>query len=108
VPVRGGDGFQEPDQALVERYELLAGEAGVSPADAGEFLRRSPLYGGVSDPRDLHGPALARLVERMGQQDDGPAGLLAFKAKVRDLLGDATPAPAGPDRRAATTTGKVA
>jgi hypothetical protein len=98
VPARGADGFQEPDQALVERYEALAGEAGVSPSDASEFLRRSPLYGGVADPRDLHGPALARLVERMGQQDDGPSGLLAFRAKVRDLLGD----------EPATAAGKVA
>jgi hypothetical protein len=107
VPARGADGFQEPDEALVERYEALAGAAGVSPADASEFLRRSPLYGGVADPRDLHGPALARLVERMGQRDDGPSGLLAFKAKVRDLLGDEPATPAGPDRHT-TTAGKVA
>src|SRR4051812_16902907 len=108
IPTRGAAGFQEPDETLVQQYEALVREAGVSDPDAREFLRRNPFYGGVSDPRDLHGPALARLVERMRQQDDGQSGLVAFRGKVRELLGDdaTTPAPAGPGRPA--TVGRTA
>jgi hypothetical protein len=86
MPVRGAAGWEEPDEALVERFEALVEAAGVDAADAREFLRRSPYYSGVSDPRDLHGPTLARLVERMGQGDDEASGLAAFRAKVAEVL----------------------
>jgi hypothetical protein len=88
MPVRGTAEWQQPDEGLAERFEALAEAAGVSIADAREFLHRSPLYSGVSDPRDMHGPTLARLVERMGQKDaDGTSSLAAFRAKVEEVLG---------------------
>jgi hypothetical protein len=96
MPVRGAPGFQAPDERLVQRFEALVEAAGVRQQDASEFLRRSPFYNGVADPRDLHGPTLARLVERLeGQGDDGvdgadaadgADGLAAFRAKVEDIL----------------------
>lgn len=89
MPVRGTAAWEEPDEALVEQFGALVEQAGVSPADASEFLRRSPYYGGASDPRDLHGPTLARLVERMSQQGDELSGVAAFRAKVRDMQGQA-------------------
>jgi hypothetical protein len=89
MPLPGTAGWQEPDEDLVEEFDALAEEAGVSAADAREFLRRSPYYGGASDPRELHGPTLARLVERMGQGGDGTSGLDAFRAHVRQVLGTA-------------------
>jgi hypothetical protein len=97
MPVRGTAGWEEPDEDLVERFHALVEAAGVSLADAGEFLRRSPIYSGVSEPHDLHGPVLARLCERLDQHGDGASGLTAFRAKVRDVLGDrpATTAEAG-------------
>jgi hypothetical protein len=88
MPVRGVAEWEQPDEGLVERFEALVEEAGVSLADAREFLRRSPHYSGVSDPQEMHGPALARLVERMGQKGaDGTSGLAAFRAKVKEVLG---------------------
>lgn len=86
--MRGVAEWEQPDEALAERFEALVGKAGVSTADAGEFLRRSPHYSGVSDPRNMHAPTLARLVERMGQKGaDGVSGLAAFRAKVEEVLG---------------------
>jgi hypothetical protein len=88
MPVRGTAEWQQPDEGLAERFEALAEAAGVSIADAREFLHRSSLYSGVSDPRDMHGPTLARLVERMGQKDaGGTSSLAAFRAKVEEVLG---------------------
>jgi hypothetical protein len=89
MPLPGTAGWQEPDEDLVEEFDALAEEAGVSAADAREFLRRSPYYGGAADPRELHGPTLARLVERMGQGGDGTSGLDAFRAHVHQVLGTA-------------------
>ena len=98
MPLRGAAGWQEPDDDLVRRFDALVEAAGVSAADAREFLRRSPHYGGASDPRELHGPTLARLVERLEQADDRTSGLAAFRAKVDQVLADrpkpAEPAPA--------------
>jgi hypothetical protein len=89
MPLPGTAGWQEPDEDLVEEFDALAEEAGVSAADAREFLRRSPYYGGAADPRELHRPTLARLVERMGQGGDGTSGLDAFRAHVHQVLGTA-------------------
>jgi hypothetical protein len=86
MPVRGMAAWEEPDLALVEQFDFLVEAAGVDDADASEFLRRSPYYGGVSDPRDLHAPTLARLVDRMGQGGDKQSGLTAFRAKVEEVL----------------------
>lgn len=93
MPLPGTAAWEEPDEGLVEQFDALVEATGVSAADAREFLRRSPYYGGVSDPRDLHGPTLARLVERMSQEGDEVSGLAAFRAKVREVLAD----PSGPD-----------
>ena len=88
MPVRGTPEWEQPDEGLVERFDALVEEAGVGAADAREFLRRSPHYSGVSDPRDMHGPALARLVHRMGEEAAaGESGLAAFRAKVTEVLG---------------------
>jgi hypothetical protein len=88
MPVRGMAEWEQPDEGLAERFEALVKAAGVSIADAREFLHRSPHYSGVSDPRDMHGPTLARLVERMSRRDpDGTSGLAAFRAKVEEVLG---------------------
>jgi hypothetical protein len=88
MPIRGMAKWEQPDQGLVERFEALVEAAEVSIADAREFLHRSPYYSGVSDPRDMHGPTLARLVERIGQKGaDGTSGLAAFRAKVEEVLG---------------------
>jgi hypothetical protein len=88
MPVRGMAEWEQPDEGLAERFEALVEAAGVSIADAREFLHQSPHYSGVSDPRNMHGPTLARLVERMGQKDaDGTSGLAAFRAKVEEVLG---------------------
>ena len=88
MPVRGMAEWEQPDKGLAERFEALVEAAEVSVADAREFLRRSPHYSGVSDPRNMHGPTLARLVERMGQKGaDGASGLAAFRAKVEEVLG---------------------
>lgn len=88
MPVRGMAEWKQPDEGLAERFEALVEAAGVSAADAREFLRRSPHYSGVSDPRNMHGPTLARLVERMGQKGaNGASGLAAFRAKVEEVLG---------------------
>jgi hypothetical protein len=88
MPVRGTAEWEQPDEGLAARFEALVEAAGVSIADAREFLHRSPHYGGVSDPQDMHGPTLARLVERMGQKGpDGTSGLAAFRAKVEEVLG---------------------
>jgi hypothetical protein len=100
MPVRGTAGWEEPDEDLVERFQALVEAAGVSAADAGEFLRRSPAYGGVSDPRHLHAPVLARLCDRLDQHGDGLSGLTAFRAKVRDVLGDRPATTAGAGGRA--------
>jgi hypothetical protein len=87
MPVRGTAEWEQPDDGLAERFEALAEAAGVSIADAREFLHRSPHYSGVSDPQDMHGPTLGRLVERMGQKGpDGTSGLAAFRAKVEEVL----------------------
>ena len=87
MPVRGTAEWQQPDEGLAERFDALVEAAGVSIADAREFLHRSPLYSGVADPREMHGPTLARLVERMDQKDaDGTSGLAAFRAKVEEVL----------------------
>ena len=87
MPVRGVAEWEQPDEGLVERFEALVEAAGVSIADAREFLHRSPHYSGVSDPRNMHGPTLARLVKRMGQKGaDGTSGLAAFRAKVEEVL----------------------
>jgi hypothetical protein len=87
MPVRGTAEWEQPDKGLAERFEALVEAAGVSIADAREFLHRSPHYSGVSDPQDMHGPTLARLVERMGQKGaDGTSGLAAFRAKVEEVL----------------------
>jgi hypothetical protein len=102
MPVRGTAAWEEPDQGLLEQFAGLVEAAGVNSADAREFLRRSPYYGGVSDPRDLHGPTLARLVERMGQGGDRASGLAAFRAKVGEVLADRSDSsgtPAGSDDR---------
>jgi hypothetical protein len=91
MPVRGMAEWEQPDEGLVERFDALVEAAGVSAADAREFLRRSPHYSGVSDPRDLHGLTLARLVQRMSQETaDGASGLAAFRAKVDEVLGSNT------------------
>jgi hypothetical protein len=95
MPLPGSVGWEAPDQDLVERFDALVEAAGVDPADAAEFLRRSPYYGGVADPRELHGPTLARLVERLAQGGDKRSGLAAFRAKVEAVLGEPTRAPAG-------------
>ena len=100
VPARGTAGWQAPEAALVERFRALVAAAGVNPDDAREFLRRSPLYGGVSEPGDLHGPVLARLVERLGAQGDDGGGLAAFRAKVDELLGERPATAAGAGARA--------
>jgi hypothetical protein len=96
MPLRGAAAWEEPDEALVEQFDALVEATGVSAADAREFLHRSPYYSGVSDPRDLHGPTLARLVERMGQEGDGVSGLAAFRAKVREVLADRSGSPDAP------------
>ena len=88
MPVSGMAEWEQPDEGLVERFDALVEAAGVGAADAREFLRGSPYYSGVSDPRNLHGPTLARLVERMGQEGaEGASGLAAFRAKVEEVLG---------------------
>ncbi len=88
MPVPGMAKWKQPDEGLIQRFDALVGAAGVSAADAREFLRRSPHYSGVSDPRDMHGPTLARLVGRMGQEDaEEASGLAAFRAKVDEVLG---------------------
>jgi hypothetical protein len=97
MPVRGTAGWEEPDDGLVEQFDALVEAAGVDAADAREFLRRSPYYGGVADPRELHGPTLARLVERLGQGGARATGLAAFRAKVEQVLADPS---AAPDARA--------
>src|SRR6266496_606071 len=80
MPVSGTAEWEQPDEGLVERFDALVEAAGVSAADAREFLRGSPYYSGVSDPRNMHGPTLARLVERMGQEGaEGASGLAAFR-----------------------------
>ena len=87
MPVPGMASWKQPDEGLVERFNALVEAAEVSAADAREFLRRSPHYSGVSDPRDVHGPTLARLVGRMGQKGaEGGSGLAAFRAKVDEVL----------------------
>jgi hypothetical protein len=95
MPPRGTPGWEQPDEELVRRFDALVEAAGVSAADAREFLRRSPHYGGAADPRDLHGPTLARLVERLEQDGDRTSGLAAFRAKVAEVLAD-QPRPAEP------------
>jgi hypothetical protein len=88
MPVSGMAEWEQPDERLVERFDALVEAARVSAADAREFLRGSPYYSGVSDPRNMHGPTLARLVERMGQEGaEGASGLAAFRAKVEEVLG---------------------
>jgi hypothetical protein len=88
MPVSGMAEWEQPDEGLVERFDALVEAAGVGAADAREFLRGSPYYSGVSDPRNMHGPTLARLVERMGQEGaEGASGLAAFRAKVEEVLG---------------------
>jgi hypothetical protein len=101
MPVRGTAAWEEPDEGLVEQFDALVEAAGVGAAAAREFLRRSPYYGGVADPRELHAPTLARLVERLGQGGASGSGLAAFRAKVEEVLADpsgAADATAGPSR----------
>jgi hypothetical protein len=87
MPVRGTPGWDEPPADLVASFESLVDAAGVSQADAAGFLRRSPYYSGVADARELHAPALARLVDRLGETDgDEPTGLTAFRAAVEESL----------------------
>jgi hypothetical protein len=95
MPPRGTPGWEAPEEELVRRFDALVEAAGVSAADAREFLRRSPHYGGAADPRDLHGPTLARLVERLEQDGERTSGLAAFRAKVAEVLAD-RPQPAEP------------
>jgi hypothetical protein len=95
MPLPGSAAWEAPDQDLVERFEALVEAAGVDPADASEFLRRSPYYGGVADPRELHRPTLARLVERLAQGGDQRSGLAAFRARVEAVLGAPTRSRAG-------------
>ncbi len=87
MPAPGTARWEPPGEELVRRFDLLVEAAGVSTTDAREFLRRSPYYGGVADPGKLHGPTLARLVARMGEERGDVSGLAAFRAKVDQVLG---------------------
>ena len=99
MPVWGSPQWQAPSEELVSRFEELVAQAGVSLEDARELLRSNPYYSGVSDPRDMHAPTLARLVERMAEE--GGAGLAAFRAKVEELTAKrAKPEPEKPSKPA--------